>query len=484
MGWTFPVPCPTIGAVTTHDASVSSVPAPALRAFAERFRGRLIGPEDETYDEARSIWNGAIDRRPGLVARCSDAGDAVSAVRFALEHDLRMSVRSGGHGVGGLALCDDGLVVDLSPMKAIRVDAEDGLVEVAAGVTLGELDRATQAFGLAVPAGVVTHTGVAGLTLGGGIGWLTRKHGLTIDNLVGADVVTAEGELVAASEGDHPDLFWGLRGGGGNFGVVTSFRFRAHPIGPTVLAGPMLFPLERGPEVMDRYRPWAAEAPEELTTVLNVRRAPPAPWIPEPLHGLPMWMIVACWCGPVEDGEAVIAPIRALDPTLDVCAPKPWVEHQSMFDGAVTPGWNYYWKSVELDELTEPAVDAIVDHTERITSPHSYSVAFQLGGAMSRVGEMDTAYAGRSPAFDVNINGAWLPEETASAPDHVAWVRSLFGELEPKARGVYVNFLGDEGADRVRAAYGSEKYERLVELKTRWDPTNLFRSNQNIPPAV
>jgi len=470
-------------AMEPHDAPLTSVPAPAFRAFGERFHGRLIVPTDPTYDEARSIWNGAIDRKPGLVARCADASDVRSSVRFAREHDLRMSVRSGGHGVGGLALCDDGLVVDLSALKGVRVDEGNGVAEVAAGVTLGELDRATQAFGLAVPAGIVTHTGVAGLTLGGGIGWLTRKHGLSVDNLVSADVVTAEGELVAASGDDHPDLFWGLRGGGGNFGVVTSFRFRAHPIGPTVLAGPMLFPLERGPEVMQTFRGWAAEAPEELTTVLNVRRAPPAPWIPEPLHGVPTWMVVACWCGPIEAGEAAIAPIRALGPLLDLCAPKPFVEHQAMFDGAVVPGWHYYWKSVELGELTEPAVDAIVDHVERITSPRSFAVAFQLGGAMSRVGEMDTAYAGRSPAFDVNINGVCLPEEAGGAPDHVAWVRSLFGELEPMARGVYVNFLGDEGADRVRAAYGAEKYERLAGLKARWDPTNLFRSNQNIAPA-
>jgi FAD/FMN-containing dehydrogenase len=470
--------------MTIHDVSVTSVPAPALRAFAERFRGRLIGPSDDGYDEARSIWNGAIDRRPGLVARCSDADDVVSAVRLVRHHDLRMSVRSGGHGVAGLALCDDGLVVDMSKMKNVRVDPDAGLAEVRAGVTLGELDRATQPFELAVPAGIVTHTGVAGLTLGGGIGWLTRKHGLTIDNLVAADVVTADGELVTATEDDHADLFWGLRGGGGNFGVVTSFRFRAYPIGPTVLAGPMLFPLERGPEVMDTYRTWAAEAPDELTTLLNVRRAPAAPWIPEPLHRVPVWMVVACWCGPIEDGDSVIAPMRALGPILDLCVPKPWLEHQAMFDGAVTPGWHYYWKSVELEEIDERAVDAIVDHTERITSPRSYAVAFQLGGAMSRVGEMDTAYAGRSPAFDVNINGVWLPEGAEDGPAHVAWVRSLFGELEPKARGVYVNFLGDEGSDRVRAAYGAEKYERLVELKTRWDPTNLFRSNQNIPPAA
>ena len=466
-----------------HDAPVASVPAGAFQGFVDGFRGRLIGPTDDGYDDARAIWNGAIDRRPGLIARCTDASDVASAVRFAREHDLRTSVRSGGHGVAGLALCDEGLVIDLSAMKGVRVDRDDGTVRVAAGVTLGEMDAPTQALGLAVPAGVVTHTGVAGLTLGGGIGWLTRKHGLTVDNLVAADVVTADGERLTVSEEDHADLLWGLRGGGGNFGVVTSFRFRAHPVGPTVLAGPIVFPLERTTEVMDAYRTWAADAPEELTTIVNVRLAPTAPWIPEPLHGAPVVLVVACWCGPIDVGNRVVAPIRALGPVLDLCEPKPFVEHQTMFDLAVVPGWHYYWKSVELDRLSDPAVDAIREHTERITSPRSYTVVFQLGGAMSRIDEMDTAYGGRGPGFAVNVNGVWLPEEADRGPEQVEWTRSLFWTLEPMARGVYVNFLGDEGQDRVRSAYGDEKYRRLASLKARYDPTNLFRSNQNIRPA-
>jgi FAD/FMN-containing dehydrogenase len=468
--------------MVAHDAAVSGVPRPHLRAFAERFRGRLFEPGDAGYDEARAIWNGVIDRRPGLIARCADPGDVQAAVRFALEHDLRTSVRGGGHGVAGLSLCDDGLVIDLSAMRGVRIDGDAGEAHVEAGVTLGELDRAAQVLGLAVPAGIVTHTGVAGLTLGGGIGWLTRKYGLTVDNLLEAEVVTAGGELVRASEEENPDLLWGLRGGGGNFGVVTSFRFRAHPIGPTVVAGPILFSLERTAEVMRAYRDWAAEAPDELTTILNVRRAA-ASWVPDHLQSVPVCIVIPCWCGPIEDGLAVVDPIKRLGPILDLCEPRPWLEHQTMFDGSVVPGWHYYWKSVELDAMSPDAVDVIVDRTETITSPRSYTIAFQLGGAMARVDEVDTAYGARASGFDVNLNAVWLPEEAAHTATHVGWVRSLFDALEPMARGVYVNFLGDEGQDRVRSAYGAKTYDRLAELKARVDPTNLFRSNQNILPA-
>jgi FAD/FMN-containing dehydrogenase len=470
-------------AMVSHGAAVSTVPPAARRAFRDRFHGRQFEPGDAGYDDARTIWNGAIDRRPGLIARCADAADVVTAVRFALEHDLRTSVRSGGHGVAGLSICDDGLVIDLSAMKGIRIDGHLGEARVEAGVTLGELDRATQGSGLAVPAGIVTHTGVAGLTLGGGIGWLTRKHGLTVDNLLEAEVVTAAGEPARATRDDNPDLLWGLKGGGGNFGIVTSFRFRAHPLGPTVVAGPILFPLERTGEVMEAFGDWALDAPDELTTILNVRRAAGS-WVPEHLLGVPVCIVIPCWCGPIEEGLAFVEPIRRLGPILDLCEPRPWLEHQGMFDGSVVPGWHYYWKSVELDALSPGAVDAIVDRTETITSPRSYTIAFQLGGAMARVGDADTGYGRRAAGFDVNLNAVWLPEERDEAPTHVAWVRSLFADLEPMARGVYVNFLGEEGPDRVRSAYGSETFDRLSQLKARTDPTNLFRSNQNIPPAA
>lgn len=469
--------------MVAHDAPVSGISGPALKAFGEHFRGRLFGPGDAGYDEARTIWNGAIDRRPGLIARCADAADVVTAIRFALDHDLRTSVRGGGHGVAGLSLCDHGLVIDLSAMKGIRIDGHLGEAHVEPGVTLGELDRAAQAFGLAVPAGIVTHTGVAGLTLGGGIGWLTRKHGLTVDNLLEAQVVTAAGEPVRATRDENPDLLWGLRGGGGNFGVVTSFRFRAHALGPTVVAGPILFPLERTAEVIEAFGDWALDAPDELTTILNVRRAA-ASWVPEPLQGVPVCIVIPCWSGPIEEGLAFVEPIKRLGPILDLCEPRSWLEHQEMFDGSVVPGWHYYWKSVELDTLSPGAVDAIVDRTETITSPRSYTIAFQLGGAMARVVEAETGYGRRAAGFDVNLNAVWLPEERDDGPTHVAWVRSLFGDLEPMARGVYVNFLGEEGPDRVRSAYGPETYDRLAELKARTDPTNLFRSNQNIPPAA
>jgi len=469
--------------MVAHDAPVSAVPLPAVDALGEQFAGRLIPPDDADYDDARAIWNGAIDRRPGLIARCANASDVRAAVRLALEHDLRTSVRGGGHGVAGLCVCDEGLVIDLSAMKGIRVDPDARTAHVEAGVTLGELDRAAQAFGLVVPAGIVTHTGVAGLTLGGGIGWLTRKHGLTVDNLVGAEVVTADGELVRVSEDERPDLLWGLRGGGGNFGVVTSFDFRAHPHGPNVVAGPVVFPLERTAEVMDAYRDWSSGAPDELTTIVNVRLATSS-WVPEHLQGVPVCIVIPCWSGPIERGLEIVAPIRRLDPVLDLCGPKPWLEHQSMFDGSVVPGWHYYWKSVELDDLSGDAMDAIAEATERITSPRSYAIAFQLGGAMARVGEMDTAFGRRTAGFDVNLNGVWLPEEHEQAATHVGWTRSLFDALEPMSRGVYVNFLGEEGRDRVRSAYGPGTFDRLAELKARYDPTNLFRSNQNVPPAL
>jgi FAD/FMN-containing dehydrogenase len=368
-------------------------------------------------------------------------------------------------------------------MRGIRIDGDLGEAHVEAGVTLGELDRATQALGLVVAAGIVTHTGVAGLTLGGGIGWLTRKHGLSVDNLIGADVVTADGTLATAGEDADADLLWGLRGGGGNLGVVTSFRFRTHPHGPSVVAGPIVFPLERTSEVMDTFREWALDAPDELTTILNIRRAV-ASWVPEHLRGVLACIVIPCWSGSIEDGLAFMEPMKRLGPILDLCEPRPWLEHQAFFDSSVPPGWHYYWKSVELDTLSPGAVDAIVDHTERITSPRSYAVAFQLGGAMARVGEADTAYGGRAAGFDVNMNGVWLPEEHEDAATHVAWTRSYFDALEPMARGVYVNFLGDEGRDRVRTAYGPQTYDRLARLKARYDPTNLFRSNQNVPPAA
>ena len=444
--------------------------------------GPVIGPEDEGYDEARSIWNGAIDRRPACIARCTGVSDVVAAVRFARERDLLVGVRSGGHGVGGHALCDGGLVIDLSPMQGIRVDPATRTARAEAGVLWGELDRETQLFGLATVGGIVTHTGIAGLTLGGGIGWLMRKHGATVDNLLSVDLVTADGELVTASEDHNPDLFWGVRGGGGNFGIVTSFEYRLHPVGPIVLAGPIFHPLEDAPEVLRFYREFIAAAPDELTTIFDLSVPPPLPFLPEEVHGKPVVMVGACYAGSPDEGAEVVRPLKQFGrPIVDLLEPKPYTALQSMFDPLVPHGWHRYWKSVELPPLTDDAIDTLVEHASALTSPKSYCIVFQLGGALARVGEDETAFSQRDAAHNVNINAVWT-EEDPDAERHIAWARDFFDAMQPHARDrVYVNFLGDEGPDRVRQAYGAEKYDRLVELKRNYDPTNFFRLNQNIP---
>jgi FAD/FMN-containing dehydrogenase len=445
--------------------------------------GSVIGPEDDGYDEARSIWNGAIDRRPACIARCTGVADVVAAVRFARERALPVSVRAGGHGVGGHALCDGGLVIDLSPMKGIRVDPATRTARAEAGVLWGELDRETQLFGLATVGGIVTHTGIAGLTLGGGIGWLMRKYGATVDNLLSADVVTAEGELVTASEDRNPDLFWGIRGGGGNFGIVTSFEYRLHPVGPIVLAGPVFHSLEDAPEVLRFYREFIAAAPDELTTIFELSVAPPASFLPDEVHGKQVVMVGACYAGSADEGAKVLRPLKQFGrPLADLLEPKPYTALQSMFDPMVPHGWHRYWKSVELPPLTDEAIDTLVRHAPAITSPKSYCIVFQLGGALGRVGESETAFSQRDAAHNVNVNAVWT-EEDPDAERHVGWARDFFDALQPHAgTRVYVNFLGEEGDSRVRQAYGARNYERLVELKRAYDPTNLFRLNQNIAP--
>jgi len=444
--------------------------------------GEVIDPEDERYDEARAIWNGAIHRRPACIVRCSGVADVVAAVRFARERNLLVSVRAGGHGVGGHAVCDGGLVIDLSPMKGIRVDPAARTARAEAGVLWGELDRETQLFGLATVGGIVTHTGIAGLTLGGGIGWLMRKHGATVDNLLSADVVTAEGDVVRASEDENADLFWGIRGGGGNFGIVTSFEYRLHPIGPTVLAGPVFYALEDGLEVLGSYREHIADVPDELTTIFELSVAPPAPFLPEAVHGKQVVMIGACYAGSPDEGAEVVRPLKELArPIVDLLEPKPYTALQSMFDPMVPHGWHRYWKSVELPPLTDDAIDTLVEHAPAVTSPRSYCIVFQLGGALARVDEHETAFGQRAAAHNVNVNAVWT-EEDPEPERHIAWARGFFDALQPHAgESVYVNFLGDEGVDRVRQAYG-RSYERLVEVKRAWDPTNFFRLNQNIAP--
>jgi len=453
----------------------------AFNELAASFRGPLVRPSDPTYDWDRNIWNGSIDRHPALIARCAGVADVMAAVRFARRTGLRVAVRGGGHSFPGQSTCDGGIVIDLSPMRGIRVDPEARVARAQAGVLLGELDHETQAFGLAVPAGIVTHTGLAGLTLGGGIGWLMRKHGLTVDQLLAVDMVTADGDFVRASERENPDLLWGVRGGGGNFGIVTEFEFRLNPVGPIVLAGPIFWPMEESANVLRFYRDWIADVPDELTTVVVHRKMPPLPVVPSELHGLPVVAVTCCYAGPVEEGENVVRPMKEFgSPVLDLCMPKPFVVHQAMFDPSFPRGWWYYFRSADLAELSDEVIDIVADRAPRMTSSLTAFPIFQLGGAIARVGEDETAFTGRGAGFTININATTATAEGFDAERE--WSRSFWAALEPHHAGVYVNFLMEEGEDRVRQAYGEAKYDRLKALKRTYDPENVFRLNQNIPP--
>jgi FAD/FMN-containing dehydrogenase len=453
----------------------------AVDELQASFGGELVRPDDGDYDEHRKVWNGSIDRRPGLIARCAGVADVRHAVRFAREHELVVAVRGGGHSFPGLSVCDDGMLIDLGPMKGIRVDPEAGTVRAQAGVLLGELDRETQAFGLAVPAGIVTHTGLAGLTLGGGIGWIMRKYGLTIDQLQSVDVITADGELVKASEDHNADLFWGVRGGGGNFGIVTDFEFRLNPLGPYVVAGPVFWSMEDAPDVLRFYRDWVADCPDDLMTIVVQRRAPALPVVPPDLVGKLVVAVVACYAGPIEDGERVVRPLKEFgSPVLDLCQPKPYLAHQQMFDPSFRPGWWYYVRSCDVAELADDVIDIVVEHGTRITSPVSSIALWQMGGAVARVGEDATAFNGRHAGFTFNINGNSQTADGFEAERQ--WARDYWSALAPHHTSVYVNFLMEEGEDRVRQAYGADKYDRLKALKRAYDPTNFFRLNQNIKP--
>ena len=446
------------------------------------FRGRLIGGDDADYSLARVVWNGAIDRRPRLIARCAGPSDVARAVRFAREADLEIAIRGGGHNVAGTAVCDDGLVIDLSGMRAVRVDPAGRRCWVQGGALWGDVDHETQLHALATTGGIISHTGVAGLTLGGGIGWLMRRHGLTIENLIAADVVTADGDRVHSSEDEHPDLFWALRGGGGNFGVVTSFEFHLHRIGPTVLAGPILWDASDAADVLRFYGEFIGTAPDELGTVVRLGTAPPLAVIPEHLHWRPVLMLGACYSGPVDRGEQILRPIRAFGtPLVDLVGPTPYVEFQAALDSTVPHGWRYYWKSTHLPELNDELIDVIVQNAFLSASPRSYVAMFHLKGAVSRVMGGETAFGNRQASHAITLDGVWRPGEDFGDRE-TEWVRSFFASLGPFRQGVYVNFLGgDEAPDRIREAYGAV-YDRLVDVKTTYDPDNVFHSNQNIRP--
>src|SRR5215211_4103252 len=471
--------------VITPSGTEAALDKAIVEEFASKLRGELLRPGDAGYEEARLIWNGVIDKRPALIARCAGVGDVIDSVNFAGENDLLVAVRGGGHNVAGNAACDGGLVIDLSAMKGIRVDPERRTVRTEGGATLGDLDRETQVFGLATPLGVVSKTGIAGLTLGGGIGWLRRKYGLSSDNLVSVAVVTAHGRFLTASESENEDLFWGIRGGGGNFGVVTSLEYRLYPVGPEVMFCFVLYPGDRAKEVLRFGEEYMAEAPEEVSPVGVLGRVPPVELFPEHWHGEPFMAFLAMYVGDAEEGERVLRPLRELGGSIaDLSARMPYTEAQAILDEDYPEGWHYYWKSQNVDGLPDEALERLVEHAEAAPSEHSTIDVWYQGGAMARVGAAETAFGDRSSPILLGIEANW--EDPQDDEVNLAWVRSCFSDMRRFSNGgLYLNFPGflEEGEQLLRDVYG-ENYERLVALKNKYDATNLFRLNQNIKPTA
>ena len=438
------------------------------------FGGWLLTRDDDGYEEARRIWNGAVDRKPAFIAGCSSTGDVAAVLRFARERELPIAVRGGGHSVAGTSVCDEGIVIDLGPMRSVAVDPGSRTVTAGAGLRWRELDAATQAFGLATTGGVHSQTGIAGLTLGGGIGHLMRGHGLTIDNLCSAEVVLADGTVVTADEDEHPDLFWALRGGGGGSGIVTSFTYRLHPVGPEVLAGPVIWALDDAPQVLRHYREFAASVPRDVGTSVLLRKLPALPFLPVELHRRPACVVTMVCLGDREGAEHAVAEMRSFGrPLIDLVGPRTYTTHQSSLDAMAPNGWHYYWKSANVGPLSDALIDTLVDHSCRIGSPLSYTLIAQLGGRVADIPEDATAYSDRQAAHNININGVWLPEQAAEP--ETGWVRTYFRDIEPHATGVYVNFLDRDDGPRRPAAYGDEKYRRLEEIKRRFDPDGVLR---------
>jgi FAD/FMN-containing dehydrogenase len=456
----------------------------ALQAFVMGVRGRVVQPGDDVYDDARAIWNGLIDRRPALIVECTGAADVVDSVNFAREHGLVLSVRGGAHNVAGNAVNDGGLVIDLSQMNGVHVDPAARTVRVQGGATWGDCDRETQLFGLAVPGGVVSTTGIAGLTLHGGVGHLRRKYGLSLDSLLSVDIVTADGQLRRADSSENEDLFWAVRGAGSNFGVVTSFEFQAHPVGPMVMVGAIFYPLDQARQVLRAWRDYMATAPDELSSLALCWSVPPGEPFPAETHGAPVLAIAGVYSGSVEDGEPVVQPLRELgEPLVDLSGPWPWLGLQSGFDPLFPKGGLYYWKSRAVAELTEAAIDDIADWGARRPSPLTDITVWHHGGAMSRVPESETAYGGRDATFLVTGEVSWT--DPAQSDEAIAWGREFWSAMgEHSTGGLYLNFpgFGEEKDELVRAGYGPN-YDRLVELKQKYDPDNLFRMNLNISPA-
>ena len=453
----------------------------ALERLDRRFTGEVIRPGDPPYDSARQVWNAMIDRRPALIVRPRDTSDVVLAVTFARERGLPVAVRCGGHSVAGKSACDDGVLVDLALIKSVTVSPERRTATVGGGVLWGELDRESQAFGLATPGGRVTTTGVGGFTLGGGYGWLSPKYGLACDNLAAAEVVTADGSVLRCSDDENPELMWGLRGGGGNFGVVTSYEFRLHPVGPTIVGGMLIHPLANAAEVLEAYRDYVEHGPDELATAFAFFPAPAAPLIPVSLHDKTVLGIVACYSGKVETGERVVRPLKELGPpAVDLVGPMPYTDLQAILDPTAPPGWRWYNTGEHLRGLSRAAIDILVRHAPQGFAPLTQTIVFRHGGAVSRVADADTAFSNREHAYLLHPLAAWL--DPSDDERHIEWARTLTRDMAPFASGgVYLNFSPDDDGQLVDG-YGTEKHQRLVALKKTYDPSNVFRFNHNIRP--
>jgi FAD/FMN-containing dehydrogenase len=454
-----------------------------LDTWAQHFAGEIVRPGDPGYDEARKVWNGSIQRNPAVVVRPTGTSDVIAAVAFAREHKLELAIRGGSHSIAGFSTTDGGMVVDLSRMKGIRIDPQKRRAHVQGGVLWKDLDKETQEFGLAVTGGLISSTGVAGFTLGGGIGWIQRKHGLACDNLKSADVVTVDGSFVHVSESENSELFWALRGGGGNFGIVTSFEFELHPVGPEVMAGLMFFPGERAKEILTFYRDFYEQASNEVTLAAVLRLAPPAPFLPEEFHGKPIIALAGMHAGSLEQAGEDLRSVKELtEPIADLMTPRTYVQMQTLLDASWQPGFQNYWKAEYLKGLPDAAIDVLVAHLATITSSLSDFKIPYLGGAISDVPESDTAYGHRDAPMILNINSRWT--DASDADRHIAWTRDLWEAMQPySGGGTYTNFTSVDDQDRTPDSYGEAKYRRLSELKRRYDPENVLHLNQNILPA-
>lgn len=470
-------------AFTTNGGSKVQLSQGEIAKFASEIRGTVLQADDDGYNEARSIWNAMIDKHPALIVRCASTEDVVRTVNFARQHGLLLAIRSGGHNIAGLALCEGGIVIDMSQMKAATVDPAAKRVVIEAGATLADLDAATQAHGLATPLGINSTTGVAGLTLGGGFGWLSRRYGMTIDNLESAEVVLADGQVVRASATEHPDLFWALRGGGGNFGVVTKFEFRLYPVGPNLLSGLIVYPFSEAKSVLQQYRDFHDAAPDTLTVWTVLRKAPPLPFLPEEVHGKEIVALALIYTGEdPEEGKKLIEPMRHFgNPIGEHVGVQPYTAWQQAFDPLLTPGARNYWKSHNFSTLADGLFDKVVEYIEKLPDPQSEIFFGAIGCATERPSPDSAAYAHRDARYVMNVHGRW--SDAADDARCIQWARDYFKETAPFASsGVYVNFMTADETDRVASAYGPNQ-ARLAQIKRQYDPTNLFRVNQNIQPA-